>query len=241
MNAPSRKRMLVLCPFPQGVAAGQRLKYEQYFDDWRRLGYEIQVSSFMDEAMWRIVYEPGHPLAKIAGTLRGHLRRLRDLFRIRRYDLVYVYMWVTPFGTESFERLTRQLARKLIFDVEDNVMLDSATGAARQRQSAGPVHSRARQGALPDPHRRSCHHVLAVAQRHLPGDQREAGLHLHLVVGRHRPLRSGAATSRQARRRRSAGPARSARESISTCFEPFSRGSPSESDFRAEGDRQFRL
>jgi len=32
------KRIFVMCPFPQGVAAGQRLKYEQYFDHWRENG-----------------------------------------------------------------------------------------------------------------------------------------------------------------------------------------------------------
>ena len=122
--------MLVLCPFPQGVAAGQRLKYEQYFDDWRAAGWEIEVSPFMDMAMWRIVHQRGHLPGKVMGVLRGHLRRIRDLFRIRRHDLVYVFMWVTPFGSTLFERLTRALAPRLIFDVEDNVIL--APGAARQ-------------------------------------------------------------------------------------------------------------
>ncbi|MEA3001159.1 MAG: hypothetical protein QOK17_2992 [Sphingomonadales bacterium] len=121
---PAAKRMLVLCPFPEGVAAGQRLKYEQYFDDWRAAGWEIEVSPFMDMAMWRIVYERGHVLAKVLGVLRGHLRRIRDLFRIPRHDLVYVFMWVTPFGSTLFERLTRSLAERLIFDVEDNVILE---------------------------------------------------------------------------------------------------------------------
>lgn len=121
-----RRQMLVLCPFPQGVAAGQRLKYEQYFDEWRREGYDIEVSSFMDMPMWKVAYEPGHYPAKVAGTLRGHLRRVRDLFRIHRYDVVYVFMWVTPFGTTFFERLTRRLAKQLIFDVEDNVLTEQA-------------------------------------------------------------------------------------------------------------------
>jgi L-malate glycosyltransferase len=119
----SRKRILVLCPFPQGVAAGQRLKYEQYFDDWRSRGYDISVSSFMDMAMWRRVYEPGHMVVKIWGTLKGYLRRFGDLFRIRRYDIVYVFMWVTPLGTSLIERIVRALARRLIFDVEDNVLV----------------------------------------------------------------------------------------------------------------------
>jgi glycosyltransferase involved in cell wall biosynthesis len=122
MNA-GRKKMLVLCPFPEGVAAGQRLKYEQYFDDWRKLGYDITVSPYMDMALWTRAYAPGHYLAKAFGLARGHLRRIRDIFRIGRYELVYVFMWVTPIGTSLFERLTRRLAKRLIFDVEDNVLV----------------------------------------------------------------------------------------------------------------------
>ena len=37
------KRMLVLCPYPHGVAAGQRLKFEQYYDDWRAAGWDVHV------------------------------------------------------------------------------------------------------------------------------------------------------------------------------------------------------
>jgi L-malate glycosyltransferase len=122
--APRRKKkLLVLCPFPQGVAAGQRLKYEQYFDDWRTQGCDITVSSFMDPAMWAVTYQPGHYPAKVLGVLRGHLRRMRDMLRIHRFDAVYVFMWVTPFGTSVFEKLARRLARRLIVDVEDNVLV----------------------------------------------------------------------------------------------------------------------
>lgn len=121
-----RYRMLVICPFPVGVAAGQRLKYEQYFDDWRAMGFDIEVSSFMDTATWKIAYERGHLVAKVLGVLRGHLRRIRDMFRVRQYDLVYVFMWVTPFGTSLFERLTRRLAKRLVFDVEDNVLTEQS-------------------------------------------------------------------------------------------------------------------
>ncbi len=118
------RRMLVLCPFPQDVAAGQRLKYEQYFADWRAMGFDIEASSFMDDRMWRIAYARGHWAAKIFGVLRGHLRRIRDAARIDRYDVVYVFMWVTPFGTSLFERWTRRFAKRLIFDVEDNVLIE---------------------------------------------------------------------------------------------------------------------
>lgn len=128
VNAQLRlRRILVLCPFPVGVAAGQRLKYEQHFHDWQTAGYDIEVSSFMDDAMWRIVYKNGHYLKKAFGVLRGQLRRIRDLTRISHYDVVYVFMWVTPFGTSFFERATRRLANKLIFDIEDNVLIGQSS------------------------------------------------------------------------------------------------------------------
>ena len=38
------KRILILCPFPEGEAAGQRLKYEQYFSSWKNDGYNIDIS-----------------------------------------------------------------------------------------------------------------------------------------------------------------------------------------------------
>jgi glycosyltransferase involved in cell wall biosynthesis len=45
------------------------------------------------------------------------------LFRIRRFDVVYCFMYVTPVGTPLFEWLVRKLAKKLIYDVEDNVLI----------------------------------------------------------------------------------------------------------------------
>ncbi|MDE0784352.1 MAG: glycosyltransferase family 4 protein [Planktomarina sp.] len=123
-----KKRILIICPFPQGVAAGQRLKYEQYLNHWRDNGYEITISSFMDASMWKVVYTPGNYVPKVLGTLRGHCRRLRDVFRVRQYDLVYIFMWVTPFGSSLFERLYRLLSRHIVYDIEDNILLEQENG-----------------------------------------------------------------------------------------------------------------
>lgn len=122
-----KRKIFVICPFPQDVAAGQRLKYEQYFDHWCENGYDITVSSFMDMPMWKIVYTPGNYAAKVFGTLRGYFRRIRDIFRIGRYDLVYVFMWVTPIGTSFFERLVRALSKRLIYDIEDNALIEKSS------------------------------------------------------------------------------------------------------------------
>jgi L-malate glycosyltransferase len=120
--AAGSKTMLVLCPYPFGVAAGQRLKFEQYYDDWRRDGWRIEIAHFMDADLWRVAYERGHFPKKAAGTTRGYARRLRDMLRVGRYDLVYCFMYVTPLGSSFFERLTRRLAKRLVYDIEDNVL-----------------------------------------------------------------------------------------------------------------------
>jgi glycosyltransferase involved in cell wall biosynthesis len=120
----NNKKILVVCPFPQGVAAGQRLKYEQYLDHWRENGYEVVVSSFMDESMWGVIYTRGNYVRKILGALRGYFRRSLDIFRISRFDVVYIFMWVTPIGTSLFEKLFRSLSKLLIYDIEDNVLME---------------------------------------------------------------------------------------------------------------------
>jgi glycosyltransferase involved in cell wall biosynthesis len=119
-----KKKLLIICPFPEGVAAGQRLKYEQYLDDWRNEGFDITISSFMDHEMWNVAYKKGHFFQKLFGTLRGYVRRFRDALRIHKFDLVYVFMWVTPFGTSIPERFVRYFSNSLIFDVEDSVLVE---------------------------------------------------------------------------------------------------------------------
>ncbi len=120
-NNIHKKSILVICPFPQNSAAGQRLKYEQYFSHWKSFEYEVTVSSFMDQSMWKVVYLEDRYLVKFLGTIRGYFRRVYDLFRISRYDIVYIFHWATPFGSTLYERIIRILARRLIYDIEDSI------------------------------------------------------------------------------------------------------------------------
>jgi glycosyltransferase involved in cell wall biosynthesis len=118
--AVASKRMLVLCPFPEGIAPAQRLKYEQYFDHWRENGYEITVCPFMHMDLFRIAWKNDHLIRKIYGTVLSLLRRLADIARTPKYDLIYVFMWVTPLGSTWPERLVRRFAKSLIYDIDDN-------------------------------------------------------------------------------------------------------------------------
>lgn len=74
--------------------------------------------------MWGILYARGNIFGKVLGTLRGYMRRFCDVFRVAKYDLVYVHMWVTPFGTTFSEKLYRIMSKRLIYDIEDNIFAE---------------------------------------------------------------------------------------------------------------------
>lgn len=119
------KRVLIVCPYPEGVAAAQRLKYEQYIKEWEADGYTVVISSFMRMPMWNIVHKKGYTIQKIYYTIAGVIRRSLELFTLKTYDVVYIHMYVTPIGSAFFEKLYRQFSKKVIYDLEDNRFLDA--------------------------------------------------------------------------------------------------------------------
>ncbi len=127
-----KKKIYIVCPFPQGEAAGQRLKYEQYFEEWNDQGFDITVSCFMDLSLWKVVYQKGHYIQKISGVLKGYYRRFIDIFFFNKFDIVYIFMWGTPFGSSLYERIVRLLSKEVIYDIEDNVMME-------QQNSMNPI------------------------------------------------------------------------------------------------------
>ncbi len=123
MNYSFKKNILVICPYPRNTAAGQRLKYEQYIQDWEVNGYNVKVSSFINKSTWNVLYKKGYFFQKLIGLIKGYCKRFKDLFHINNYDLVYIHMWVTPYGSQIYERLFLFLSKKVIFDLEDNVLI----------------------------------------------------------------------------------------------------------------------
>ena len=74
------KRILILCPFPEGEAAGQRLKYEQYFSSWKNDGYNIDISSFSDQSLWKVLYKEKNLGKEISPLIEKFIQREKNLF-----------------------------------------------------------------------------------------------------------------------------------------------------------------
>jgi L-malate glycosyltransferase len=125
-----KKRILFVCPYPENVAPSQRLKFEQYYPHFREAGYEVVTSSYISSAFWKIIYKKGNFTAKAWYSLTGYLKRIADLFRLGQFDIVYVHLWVTPFGHPVFEWLYRKASRKLVYDIDDLVYLKNVESKA---------------------------------------------------------------------------------------------------------------
>lgn len=114
-----RKKLLIVCPHPEDVAPGQRLKYEQYFDFFRENGYDLDIKPFMTMRFWNIVYKRGHFIEKVFWTILGYLRRLVLIPKIPFYDGMYIFLNIIPFGTPFMEWIYITLNPNYIYDIDD--------------------------------------------------------------------------------------------------------------------------
>jgi L-malate glycosyltransferase len=127
-----KKKILVICPYPENVAPSQRLKFEQYFVHFREAGYLVDVSPFISEQFFSIIYKKGFFFEKLFHTIAGYVKRVKDLFRLRHYDIVYVHLWSTPFGPPLFEWIIRKLSKRIVYDIDDLVYLKNVKSKAHQ-------------------------------------------------------------------------------------------------------------
>ncbi|HTB51208.1 MAG TPA: glycosyltransferase family 4 protein [Ferruginibacter sp.] len=124
-----RKRILVICPCPEDVAPAQRLKYEQYFSNWRANGFSIEVSPFFSDRLQEILYKKGNTAEKIYWVIRGYLKRCKEICTLHKYDLVYIFLWVTPFGFPLMERLFVSRNSNIVYDIDDLIFMRSLNSA----------------------------------------------------------------------------------------------------------------
>lgn len=123
------KNILFLSPYPIDKAPSQRLKYEQYYSYIREDGFTIDTSSFVSLKFWNIIYKKGFLIQKILYTIIGYIKRFLILFKLKNYDIVYIHLWVTPFGFPLFEKLVRLLSKKIIYDIDDMIFLGHSSDA----------------------------------------------------------------------------------------------------------------
>jgi glycosyltransferase involved in cell wall biosynthesis len=117
-------KILFLIPYPLEQSPSQRFRFEQYFQTLSRNGISYQTQSFLDKDEWKVFFSPGNLLQKSFALLAGFAKRFTILFKLHRFDFVFIHREVTPVGPPFFEWLIAKLFRKkIIYDFDDAIWL----------------------------------------------------------------------------------------------------------------------
>jgi len=156
-------RVLCLTVGPESEPSS-RFRVHQWLEPLRESGIELEIRSRAS----RRYFELGYGLRRLPGPLRAGwaalqfasvcLRRLRDLWDARRYDLLLLQKETFPFG---LERLLPHLGLRPVLDLDDAIYLrpELRYGMGRGLRALADAVTR-RERALPALLAR-CHSVLA--------------------------------------------------------------------------------
>ncbi len=101
---------------------GQRYRHEQYLTYLEENGFQCDLSPLLSQKGDEIFYSKGSIIKKIVVGVNALLKRLKDLRRAHKYNVIYVYRDAFFFGT-YFEKAFSRKKAKLIFDYDDAIWL----------------------------------------------------------------------------------------------------------------------
>ncbi|MET0050515.1 MAG: glycosyltransferase family 4 protein [Candidatus Thiodiazotropha sp.] len=111
-------KVLLLCRYPR-LGASSRLRSYQYLPLLAEAGIDVTVLPLFDEAYLQRFYATG---AKRPSDLaRAYLVRLRQLLRVKRYDLVWLEKELFPWMPAWFECGLRRLGVPYLVDYDDAI------------------------------------------------------------------------------------------------------------------------
>ena len=120
--------ILFVVPYPPGEAPSQRFRFEQYLPLLQENGIDYTLAPFLSSKSWKILYDKGNSLQKVAGVAGGFLRRFKMLLQLHRYTGVFIHREASPIGPPVFEWLIAKLWKKpIIYDFDDAIWLSNTS------------------------------------------------------------------------------------------------------------------
>jgi glycosyltransferase involved in cell wall biosynthesis len=118
------KKILFVVPFPPKIYPSERFRIEIYEKILKEKGFSSDTIFFWDYYARSILYKNGKIPQKIAGVIKGFLRRIKSLAIISRYDYVFLLREAAPVGPPVFEWIYSKLfKKKIIYDFDDAIWI----------------------------------------------------------------------------------------------------------------------
>src|SRR5947209_8076355 len=125
----SRIKIGALVLYPTDRVPGQRFRIEQWAPLLRTSGIDVEFVPFANEALMSVLYKSGQRIRKAAGLAAGVASRLMDVFRVRKYDVIFLYRGACLLGPAVVERLLKVSSVPIIFDFDDAIFLPDISPA----------------------------------------------------------------------------------------------------------------
>lgn len=129
-------KVLFILPHSIRIGPSQRYRVGLFLPELESKGIQYKLAEFYSEESEKILYEPGHMMAKIMVVLKGYLQRFYTVvFTAWQYNYVFIQRGSAPLGPPVFEWiLTKLLRKKVIYDFDDAIWIPNTS---RENRIAG--------------------------------------------------------------------------------------------------------
>lgn len=113
--------VLVLAPYPAGIAPCQRYRFEQWWPFLEREGIHLELDGFMSRILYQLIHERGRVVAKAVCLARDYGRALLRSLGRRRYDAILLHREAAIVGPAWLERLAARTGIPIVYDFDDAI------------------------------------------------------------------------------------------------------------------------
>lgn len=122
-------KVLIVCAHRPGRSPSQRYRFEQYLPFLKTQGFEFEFSFLLNERDDVLFYSAGRFIKKVLILLKSVFIRISDIFRLKKFDIVFIQREASFLGTSFFEKRAYRSGARVIFDVDDSIWLaDTSPG-----------------------------------------------------------------------------------------------------------------
>jgi len=124
-----KRSILFIAPHRPDRAPSQRFRFEQYLSYLEDNGYDCHMSFLVNSKDDTVFYAKGKYFSKSYLFIKYFLKRLRDIFKAQKFDIVYIQREMFFLGPAFFEYLLSQTKAKIVYDFDDSIWLPNVSEA----------------------------------------------------------------------------------------------------------------
>lgn len=117
------KTILYIVNHRPNRSPGQRFRFEQYLPALKNNGFEYDISYIISKKDDKYLYSKGYFFKKTIIFLKMYFLRYKNLLKIKKYDIVFIYREAILTGSNYFEKRFKKLGAKIILDFDDAIWL----------------------------------------------------------------------------------------------------------------------